>query len=160
MNRRPTARPLCTSASLLACAITLLMAGCDAETGEPKFPDHEQVGRAVDALLADPDRELPHALGPAVDAALFSMEEAQVADTLAPPDESVSAFRCTESLCVCAEGESIPGDVADDWSCDGMGAVCDAKGWIAQFPCTTTPGGVTICTCKKPIPKDGGIPGL
>lgn len=152
MNQRSMAMTLRTT--LFAFSIILFATGCNGETGEPRFPDYEQVGRAVDALLADPDRNPPHELGPAVDEALFSRrEDAQVTDILAPPDERVPAFLCGDNICVCAEGENIPSDLVDKWSCDGTGAACAAKGFIVQLPCPITSAGMTICTCKKPNPR-------
>ena len=153
LNQRTIAMTLRISALLFAFSMIRFATGYDGETGEPVFPNHEQVGQAVDALLADPGRDPPDALGPAIDEKLFSREETPITDTLAPPDESVGAFLCSENLCVCAEGENIPSTLVDKWSCNGMVAACATKGFIVQLPCHTTAAGVTICTCKKPRPK-------
>ena len=89
LNQRSIAMTLRISALLFAFSMIRFATGCDGETGEPVFPNHEQVGQAVDALLADPGRDPPDALGPAIDEKLFSREETPITDTLAPPDESV-----------------------------------------------------------------------
>ena len=86
LNQRSIAMTLRISALLFAFSMIRFATGCDGETGEPVFPNHEQVGQAVDALLADPGRDPPDALGPAIDEKLFSREETPITDTLAPPD--------------------------------------------------------------------------
>ena len=59
LNQRSIAMTLRISALLFAFSMIRFATGCDGETGEPVFPNHEQVGQAVDALLADPGRDLP-----------------------------------------------------------------------------------------------------
>jgi len=132
-------------------ALAVIVATRDREILEPEFPSSEDAGDAVEKLrLAVPEDLLPEKLGPAVEELLFSGPVAPPGNVLAPPDRDVPAYLCSDNLCVCAEGENIPDNVRDKWSCAGMAVACANKGYIVDLPCSVTSHGLSVCVCRKP----------
>ena len=116
---------------------------------EPKYPTPEQVGKAVENVI--PQLTHPDKLGVAVEKMLLAGYVPIGTGSTGPFNPQVPSFLCGNNVCVCAEGENIPADKVEKWSCKGMGTACVAKGMIPQFPCRTLETSkLTVCYCRKP----------
>lgn len=136
-----------------ALLMILSLVGCDNDTTirESVYPNHQQIGEAMEELLESGEGELPAALGPSLTEILIRRAPEGSGDMfLEPPEPGVMEFKCGSRGCACAEGENIPDHLKDEWSCKGMGAECLAKGYVAKLPCSVHSSGITVCWCFPP----------